>query len=46
MEGALADLGSLRKIAGDTGDRLDGLLADCIGAWLVSEGRITEEQTR
>ena len=33
-----------KGIAGDTGDRLDGLLADCIGAWLVSEGRITEEQ--
>jgi len=44
MKSTLTELGRLRKIAGDTGDRLDGLLADCIGAWLVSEGRITEEQ--
>jgi len=32
MKGALAELGRLRKIAAETGDRLDGLLADCVGA--------------
>ena len=46
MVGTLAALGSLRRIAERTGDRLDRLLAECIGAWLVSKGRITEDQNR
>ena len=44
--GTIEALGSLRRVAEKTGDRLDGLLAECIGAWLVSEGRITEDQNR
>ena len=41
LAGTLAALRSLRRIAERTGDRLDRLLAACIGAWLVSRGRIT-----
>ena len=46
LAGTLAALGSLRQIAERTGDRLDRLLAECIGAWLVSKGRITKDQNR
>ena len=46
LAGTLAALGSLRRFAEQTGDRLDRLLAECIGAWLVSKGRITEDQNR
>ena len=46
LAGTLKALGSLRRIAERTGDRLDRLLAECIGAWLVSKGRITEGQNR
>lgn len=46
LAGTLAALGSLRRIAERTGDRLDRLLAECIGAWLVSKGRITKDQYR
>ena len=44
--GTIEALGGLRRIAERTGDRLDRLLAECIGAWLVSKGRITEDQNR
>ena len=46
LGGTIEALGSLRRIAERTGDRLDRLLAECIGAWLVSKGRITEDQNR
>ena len=46
LGGTIEALGSLRRIAGKTGDRLDRLLAECIGAWLVSKGRIAEDQNR
>ena len=46
LAGTLAALGSLRRIAERTGDRLDRLLAECIGAWLVSKERITNDQNR
>ncbi len=46
LAGTLAALGGLRRIAERTGDRLDRLLAECTGAWLVSRGRITEDQNR
>ncbi|MCY3944170.1 MAG: hypothetical protein OXG18_10495, partial [Gemmatimonadetes bacterium] len=36
----------LKRVASESGDRLDRLLANCIGAWLVSKRRITEEQNR
>ena len=42
LAGTLAALGRLRR----TGDRLDRLLAECTGAWLVSKGRITKDQNR
>ena len=46
LAGMLEALGSLRRIAERTGDRLDRLLAESAGAWLVSKGRITEDQNR
>ena len=46
MAGTLAELGRLKRVASESGDRLDRLLANCIGAWLVSKRRITEEQNR
>ena len=46
LAGTLAALGGLRRIAERTGDRLDRLLAECIGAWLVSKERITKDQNR
>ena len=44
VKATLAGLRRLQRIADETDDRLDRLLADCIGAWLVSKKRITEEQ--
>ena len=44
VEGTVAGLGRVQRIADETDDRLDRLLADSIGAWLVSKERITEEQ--
>ena len=46
LAGTIEALGRLRRIAERTGDRLDRLLAECVGAWLVSKGRITEDQNR
>ena len=46
LAGTLAALGRLRRLAERTGDRLDRLLAECTGAWLVSRGRITKDQNR
>ena len=46
LAGTIEALGSLRRLAERTGDRLDRLLAECTGAWLVSRGRITKDQNR
>ena len=46
LAGTLAALGRVRRIAERTGDRLDRLLAECTGAWLVSKERITKDQNR
>ena len=46
LAGTLAALGRLRRIAERTGDRLDRLLAECTGAWLVSKERITKDRNR
>ena len=46
IAGTLVELGSLQRIAEETGDRLDGLLAECIGKWLELKKRITKQQKR
>ena len=44
--GTMVALGTLRRIAAETGGRVGWLLVKCVGAWLVSKERITEEQYR
>ena len=46
VKATLAELRRLVRVAEETGDRMDWLLADCIGEWLVLKERITEEQKR
>ena len=46
VEGTLAALESLRRVAGETGDEYDRVMAGCIWEMLVSRNRITEEQLR
>ncbi len=46
IDGTLVELGRLQRIAEETGDRLDRLLAGSIGKWLELKERITKEQNR
>ena len=46
MKATLAELRRLVRVAEETGDRMDRLLAECIGEWLVLKERITKEQKR
>ena len=46
MKATLTELRRLVRVAEETGDRIDRLLAECIGEWLVLKGWITEEQQR
>ena len=46
VEATLEELRRLVRVAEETGDRMDWLLADCIGEWLVLKERITKEQQR
>ena len=46
VKATLAELRRLVRVAEETGDRLDRLLADCIGEWLVLKEWITNEQKR
>ena len=46
LAGTVAALGRLRRLAEWTGGRLDRLLAECTGAWLVWRGRITKDRNR
>ena len=46
MEGTLDALRTLRRIAEETEEDLDGILAESTGAWLVLMEAITEEQKR
>ena len=44
--GTMVALAMLRRIAAESGGRVDRLLAKCIAGWLFSKGRITEDQYR
>ena len=46
VKATLAELRRLVRVAEDTGDRMDRLLAECIGEWLVLKEWITKEQKR
>ena len=46
MKATLAELRRLVRVAEETGDRIDRLLAECIGEWLVLKEWITKEQQR
>ena len=46
VDGTLATLAELRRIADDTGSPYDRLMAECVAEMLVSSGRITREQMR
>ena len=46
MKATLTELRRLVRVAEATGDRIDRLLAECIGEWLVLKEWITKEQQR
>ena len=46
VEGTLAAVAVLTRIADETGDDYDRLMAECVGEMLVSTRRITREQLR
>ena len=46
VKATLAELRRLVWVAEETGDRIDRLLAECIGEWLVLKEWITKEQQR
>ena len=46
MKATLTELRRLVRVAAATGDRIDRLLAECIGEWLVLKEWITKEQKR
>ena len=46
VEGTLAALAALQRVARESGGEYDRFMAECVGQMLVSKKRITEEQMK